>query len=373
MKFIHLADLHLGKKTFGYDRLEEQAHALDQVLALAKDRHADGIFICGDVYDTSLPNVEAVALLNRFVSQVHDLRIPLFMISGNHDSSGRLDFGKELLKESGVYIAGTYDGTIPCYDLEKEGQCVRIHLLPFIRPANVRYALNEDCRTWQQALQLALEKAQLKEGCPNILLTHQFYAGGILSDSEVANVGTLDQVTCDVLAPFSYAALGHLHRPQSVTKPEYRYPGTLLKYTLGDMDHEKTITVADVDAKGIHIEEVPVKPLRKMVRLEGNFGNLITNPERTDPEDYVYVVLTDPQEIDGAMDRLKDVYPHILKLEYKNRRPVHDSQDYAMDIRKMKEPQEIMAEFYALQNGQDLEADMADLLKECWEEIHAAD
>lgn len=373
MKFIHLADLHLGKKTFGYDRTEEQADALRQVIDLARCQQADGIFVCGDVYDTSLPNVEAVTLFNDFISQVHALHIPLFVISGNHDSSGRLDFGKNVLKESNIYMTGTYDGTIPYHDLEKGKEKVRIHLLPFIRPANVRYALDTDCRTWQQALQLALEKAQLKQDAANILLSHQFYAGGVISDSEVANVGTLDQVSTEVLEPFDYAALGHLHKPQSITKPQWRYPGTLLKYALGDMSHEKTITLIDTASQQVQVCEIPVKPLRDMVRVEGYFEDILKNTEGVDPETYVYVLLDDPHEIDQAMDRLKDVYPRIVKLEYRRKAITRDSQISTADIRKMKQPRDIIREFYEAQSGESLDPDMDLILENCWEELHAAD
>ncbi len=376
MKFIHLADLHLGKKVFGYDMMEEQQDVLNQVVTLAQARQVDGVLICGDVYDHPLPPVDAVNLLDQFLEALHCQHIPVLIISGNHDSAGRLDFGSGILKETAIHIAGTWNGQVEFVDFDQEGESVRIHMLPFVRPGIVRAALGVDCRDWNEALKLALDTTQFKEDAANILMSHQFYAGGQVCDSEAANIGTLDQVSTSVLEPFDYCALGHLHNPQSTGRPENRYPGTLLKFSFSEINAQKSITLIETHPDhSITIEEVPVVPKREMIHLKGMFADLLEKDfvRRVDREAYVYITLEDSQEVFQAFEKLRERYPRILKIEYCNLPRFRTLDEYTPAASRMKSPLEIVTEFYALQNDQDLSEAMKTQVQEIWEEMHETD
>lgn len=372
MKFIHLADLHLGKKVFGYDLMEEQKDVLSQVLSAADQYGAECVLISGDVYDTAVPSVEAVGLLDWFLKELHARRLGVYMISGNHDSASRLNFGSELLDSSGVHIVGIYDGSIPYFDLEKAGETpVRLHLLPFIKPGHVRARLNENCIDWSQAAKIALSKTEYRPDGLNFLLSHQFYAGAESCESEQLMVGNLDSISIDVLDGFDYCALGHLHTPQSVKKETIRYPGTLLKFSASELGKDKSITLVETGAdRAVTVHEIPVRPLRDLVRIQGTFDELVSRSflKSQNLDNYFYIVLDDEQEVFQVFDKLSLHYPRILKIEYSRRLEENSLEDLVIEKQEMKSPEEIFSEFYEAQNGRSLDPAMAALLNAMWEE-----
>lgn len=372
MKLLHLSDLHIGKKVHGHDLSEEQKDILSQVIAYAKDQKADAILISGDVYDTSMPGVEAVDLLDWFWTQLAALDIPVFVISGNHDSATRLGFGKELMKNARFYVATGFDGTVGHWDLEEGDLKVRIHLLPFVKPGVVRAALDADCTGWTEAVGLALDQAELLEDGKNILLSHQFYAGGQTCESEQLHVGGLDVVDCSVLDPFDYAALGHLHQPQSVKDSKNRYCGTLLKFSTSEIGTNKTVTMVDVSKEGIHIEELPLKPLHDFKKIQGTFNELVSRDfyENLDRDDYFYIVLDDEQEVYDGMLKLASVYPKILRMEYANKPQLQTQTQITTTDAKTLSPADLVAQFYASQRGTELDEERKALVTSLWEEIH---
>lgn len=376
MRLIHLADLHIDKKVFGYSMADLQRDVLGQVLDLAEQRAVDGVLIAGDVYDTAVPNVEGVGILDWFLSRLHEMNIPVFMISGNHDSAGRLQFASKMLEQAGVFIAGRYQGSVPFADLEKEGERVRIHLLPFIKPAMIRAVHENDCRDWTEAVRIALSKAELIVGGKNILVSHQFYAGAAPCESEQLIMGNLDQVDCAVLEPFDYAALGHLHNPQHVRCEKFRYPGTLLKFSASELNVKKTITLIDTSGPQIAIEEIPVRPARDFVRVSGTYEQLMNQDtvRRINPENYVYICLEDETELPNVLERLQTRYPRILKIEYLKKLPENQlEEDWSAMRSEMKNHEQILQEFYQRQNGTPLDETMKTMLEECWEAIHETD
>lgn len=383
MKLIHLGDLHLGKKVFGYDLMDEQRDALEQVLQTADSFQVDGVMICGDVYDTAVPSVEAVGLLDWFLDELHTRELPVYIISGNHDSAGRLNFGSALLEASDVHIASLYDGRIPHFDLSRPNpdspgkeERIRLHLLPFIKPVKVRAALDASCTDWSEAAALALSQAELLEDGVNILLSHQFYTGAKSCESEQLAIGNLDQISTDVLEPFDYCALGHLHTPQSVKKETIRYCGSLLKFSASELDSPKTITVVETGPdRTVSVHEVPVQPKRDFVRIQGTFDRLVSEAfyRTQNPDNYFYIVLDDEEEVFQVFEKLQVRYPRILKVEYSRRRQQSEA-DEAEDLQtQMKKPEDIFEEFYRKQNDRDLDASMKDLLHELWEASHEAD
>lgn len=373
MKFIHLADLHLGKKVFGYDLNEEQHDVLSQVLQLADERQVDGVFICGDIFDTAAPTVDAVELFDWFLSELHRRSLDVFAISGNHDSASRIQFGSRIFSESNIHIAGKWEGPLEYADLEKDGERVRIHLLPFIKPGMVRRRLECEAATWSEAIQIALNQAQMDQQGTNILLSHQYYRGAKPCESEVANIGTLDEIDNSCLEPFDYAALGHLHNPQSTGRPQNRYPGTLLKFSASELNVQKSLTLITTHpGQAVSIEEIPITPLRDMIRLQGTFEQLSARDfvRQVNTENYVYIVLDDCAEQFEAFEKLRILYPRILKVEYAHLPMVHTLDEYAAMETKTRTPLEIIGDFFLLQNGIDLDPDQKAIINECLEELN---
>lgn len=373
MKFIHLADLHLGKKVFGYDLIAEQKEALEAVLALVDEQQVDGILICGDVYDTAIPPIDAIALLDWFLNELHKRILNVFMISGNHDSAGRLGFGSELMKSSSIHIVSEWKGQIEYYDLENEKEKVRIHLMPFLRPSQVRLVYGCAVENWSDAIRIALEKAELDSQATNILLSHQFYKGATKGDSEIAHVGTIDEVDYAVLEPFDYAALGHLHNPQQAGRNTNWYPGTLMKYSASEINRQKSITL--IETKSDHSVEKRLYPLqlsRDFVRIEGTFDQLVSRDFRLkqNMENYFYIVLDDEQEVFDAYEKLHAIYPRILSISYDQIHQEHQLEEYTPLEASHQSPQMIIARFFEFQNGTKMDEDQTKMIEMCWEELH---
>lgn len=212
MKFIHISDLHIGKRVHEFSMIEDQKYILNEIARIIGEEHADGVLIAGDVYDKSVPSAEAVQVFDEFLTGLSGMKIPVFVISGNHDSAERLSFGAELLKESGIYLSKVYDGELKCVEMEDEYDSLYVYLLPFLKPAIVRHALQKDeINTYQEAVEAALGQAEIDTNKRNLLLAHQFVLGAGRSDSEELSVGGLDQIDGKAFDDFDYVALGHIH------------------------------------------------------------------------------------------------------------------------------------------------------------------
>lgn len=376
MRIIHLADLHLGKKVFGYNLEEEQRDMLAQVLALVEEKKTHAVLLCGDIYDTAMPPVSAVELLDWFLNELHTRGQSVLMISGNHDSAGRLSFGSQLLEASDLHIASVYDGSVPFVDLEEGEERVRVHMLPFIKPVTIRAVHERECASWDEAMAIAMETVELDLSVSNILMSHQFYMGSETSDSETHSVGTLDQISTSFLEPFDYAALGHLHKPQAVGDERFRYPGSLLKYSASELDWPRAFTVLETQPDhSVKIERIPAVPKRDFVRLQGTFDEIVSREFRqsVNPEDYVYIVLEDEQEVFQAFEKLSSIYERLLKIEYSHLHKGISAQDLQNVQTKMKSFEEIACEFFELQNGIEPSPQQKEALFDAWEAVHETD
>lgn len=374
MKLIHISDLHLGKKVCGYSMLEEQKDALQQVLHAAKENKAATVLVSGDVYDKDVPSTEAVELLNWFLSALVAEDIPLLMISGNHDSAIRLSFASELLEKSGVYIAGGYEGKVPWVDLEEDGQKVRVHMLPFIKPSSVRPYSDQEIDTYQQAFEEALKTTEKAEEGLNILMAHQFFAGSKVCDSEALIVGGLDQISADVLDPFDYAALGHLHSPQKAGKKGY-YCGTLLKYSPSEADQKKSMALITAENNEISLETIPVRPLHDMHRLKGTYQELTALPfvRNQKQDDYFVVEMTDEMPVPGAFSKLQTYYPGLMQLNCPALNTRQDPESlHVAEEAETKTPMELMKDFYSDMRGREMSDYQEKVLSELLEDLHAS-
>lgn len=375
MKILHLSDLHFGKRLNNFSLLEDQYHVNRQIFKLAKDTHIEAVIIAGDVFDRQIPSAGAVQLFDDFLNFWAELNLPVFIISGNHDSAERLSFGANIFSNNNIYISPVYNGQITPITLNDAYGKINFYLLPFIKPATVRpFFPDEKINSYTEAVQTVLKKLPLNKNERNILIAHQFVTGAVLSDSEEIVVGGLDNVDAHVFDAFDYVALGHIHTPQTILRDSIRYCGTLLKYSFSEANQQKCATVIDIKAKGqMDITAYPVKPLHDMRKIKGTYAELTDrqNYIGTDTDDYILATLTDEEDVPDAIGRLRSIYPNIMQLDYDNIRTRTRNNIEAVDINTSKAPLELFGEFYKLQNNQPLNETqsqiMQDLIAAIWE------
>lgn len=325
MKFLHLADLHLGKRVNGFSMLEDQAHILRQILAILDDEQPDGVLIAGDVYDKSVPTVEAVELLDGFLTELRTRGVPVLLISGNHDSPERLAFGGRVMDSCGIHISPVYDGALAPVTLHDEFGPVHVWLLPFVKPAHARrWFPDADIESYTDAVAEAVAHMDIDTAARNVLVTHQFVTGGTRSGSEELSVGGTDNVDSGVFAPFDYVALGHLHGAQHIGRETIRYAGSPLKYSFSEARQHKSVTVVTLGEKGdVQVRTVALTPLRELREIRGSYDELTARSfyeHTTYRSDYLHLILTDEQDVFDAMSRLRTIYPYLMTLDYDNAR-----------------------------------------------------
>ena len=378
MKIFHLSDLHLGKSVHEFSMIEDQKYILNEIQKAVVRENPSAVLISGDVFDRSVPSAEALKLFDDFIDFLVALKIKVFVIAGNHDSGDRLSFGSRMFTKSGVYIEGIYDGETLPYILKEMDLEVKVYMIPFIRPINVRrFFENEETvlpsLSYNDALQLVINSMDIDKERINILLTHQFVTGAVTSDSEEFSVGSLDNVDSSIFEPFDYVALGHLHRPQSIRRSTIRYSGSPLKYSFSEASNTKTITVVDIKGKDdITIKELPLKPLRDMCEIKGKYLDITSrNFYRTlDTENYYKIVLTDEESQPDVLAKLRIIYPNIMYLEYDNTRTRTNSNVMELDSNEKEYlPIEIFDLFYKEQNGRNLSDIQKDYLQDVMEQV----
>lgn len=356
MKFIHLSDLHIGKRVHEFSMTEDQKYILVQILAIVDREGADGVMIAGDIYDKPIPSAEAVQIFDGFLSKLAERNIPVFVVSGNHDSPERLAFGSQLMSSSGVYLSPVYEGEIKTIALSDSYGDICIHLLPFIKPATVRHVFeDEEITTYQDAVRAAIEHMDIDTTKRNILVAHQFVTGASRCESEEVSVGGLDHVEAAVFDSFDYVALGHIHSPQCMGRETVRYCGTPLKYSFSEALQEKSVTLVDMKEKGdITVSSISLTPLRDMRTIRGTYLEVTKQSfyAGTNTEDYMQVTLTDEEDIVDGLQKLRVIYPNLMRLEYDNKRTRENHLVEGIKAREQKSELELFEEFYELQNNQ---------------------
>lgn len=367
MKLIHLSDLHIGKRVNEFSMAEDQKYILNQILEIIDREQPDCVVIAGDVYDKSIPSAEAVQILDDFLTRLAGRKIPTAMISGNHDSPERLSFGAQLMKESGIYVSPVYDGQVQSIGFADEYGEVRVYLLPFLKPATVRHVYEEETvESYQDAVETAISHLPLDTSCRNVLVAHQFAAGASRCESEEMSVGGIDQVDVSVFDDFDYVALGHIHSPQSAGRPAVRYCGTPLKYSFSEAGQQKSVSVVELFKKGrVEIREVPLTPLRDMRKIRGTYLELTARSfyQGTNTEDYIQAILTDEEDIPDGMQKLRIIYPNLMRLEYDNRRTRENRQIQQAADAEEKSEAELFSQLYELQNNQPLDEEQKQFLE----------
>lgn len=376
MKLFHLSDLHLGKRVNEFSMMEDQKYILDQIINLCKTEQPAAVLIAGDVYDKPIPPAEAVELFDRFLVSLSVLGTQVFVISGNHDSAERLAFGGRLMQQSGVHFAPVYNGAVLPVALRDEYGPVLFWLLPFVKPAHVRrFFPREAIESYTDALRVAISAMQREDDQRNVLVTHQFFTGASRCESEEISVGGSDNVDCSVLEGFDYVALGHIHGPQQVGKETVRYCGTPLKYSFSEVGHKKSVTVVELEQKGVvNIRTLPLVPRHDMKELKGSYEELTLRsyydgqPWR---EDYLRIILTDEEDIPEAMARLRVIYPNVMRLDYDNRRTRSSAGVGDLPQAEELSPLQLFDRLYEKQNGRPLAEEetafVSALIEKIWE------
>lgn len=367
MKFAHLADLHLGKKLNGISLLEDQKYILNEVLTILRRQKIDALLLAGDIYQTAQPSSEALSLFDDFLGKLVDLNIPVYMISGNHDSEERIAYFSKLIKKANVFTNELFDGKTQAIQLKDEYGEIYVHLLPFIKPIDIKkYYPDEKIDSYQKMMEVVLEASNIDMNKRNILLCHQFITGGITSDSEVYAIGTLDNINHQVFDAFDYVALGHLHHPQHVGRKEVRYSGSLLKYSLSELTSNKSVTIVEIKEKGnVQIETIDLKPLRDMRELKGYYQDLMNEPYS---EDYMSIVLEDDIVLPDAYLSLMTNFPNMISYRLKKNNEVYEHEE--LTDMENKSVLDLFTDFYRGQNNDRMpSSEQLDLIKKIIDEI----
>ena len=374
MKFIHLSDLHLGKRVNEFSMLEDQEYILTKIINIIDDQKPDGVIIAGDVYDKSVPSAEAVELFDDFLVKLSNRNLKVFVISGNHDSAERIAFGGRLMDKSGIYMSPVYDGKIEPITVSDNFGDVNIYMLPFVKPANVRRFYPEsEISSYTDAIKTIIDDKSIDDSKRNILITHQFVTGASRTESEDISVGGTDNVDASVFEKFDYVALGHIHRSQKCTSDYIRYSGTPLKYSFSEANDKKEVVILDIKGKGtIELSFVPLVPKRDMVEIKGKYDELTLKSffdSTSYIEDYMHITLTDEDDIPDVLTKLRVIYKNIMKLDYDNQRTRHSVEINGADNVERKSPFEHFGEFYEMQNGQALSEEQSEFMTEIIEQI----
>lgn len=368
MKFIHLADLHIGKRVNGFSMLEDQKYILDRILEIARSEQADGLILAGDLYDKPVPAAEAVSLLDSFLTAAAKENRMIFAVAGNHDSAERMAFGAQLMSGRGVYLTPVYDGKTVRISLEDQWGEVCIHLLPFVKPAVVRHVFpEEEAESYQDAVRIAVSRMEIDPAKRNVLAAHQFVTGAFRCESEEISVGGLDNVDASLFDAFDYVALGHIHSPQHIGRETVRYSGTPLKYSFSECGQEKSVTVVELLEKGnVKVREIPLTPVRDMRKIRGTYLEVTQRSfyEGTNTRDYLQVTLTDEEDVPDGLQKLRIIYPNLMRLEYDNSRTRENrAVEGARDIREKSE-MEHFAQFYEMQNNRPMSTVQEEFVKQ---------
>ena len=377
MKFLHISDLHIGKRVNEFSMIEDQKYILEQILSIAKRERADAVIIAGDMYDKPIPSAEAVQLFDHFLTELAGQNKQVFVISGNHDSPERIAFGAQLMSGRGVYVSPVYDGTAAKISLTDAYGELFVYLLPFIKPASVRHALEKELKenlpeSYQEAVELAVGRMDIDREKRNILAAHQFVTGAGRCESEEVIVGGLDNVDAEVFEAFDYVALGHIHSPQWIGRETVRYCGTPLKYSFSEANQKKTVTVVELKEKGqTEFYTIPLEPLHDMRILKGTYLEVTAKTfyQDMDKEDYVKVILTDEEDIPDGLQKLRIIYPNLMRLEYDNSRTRQDRMIETAEDAEQKSKLELFEEFYEMQNNQPMSLEQEDYMEHLLEEI----
>lgn len=352
MKFLHTSDLHIGKRVNQVNMIEDQSEILQQIMTVAREEKVDAILIAGDVYDNTNPAAEAMAVLDAFLNELRASGIPMYLIAGNHDSGKRLGYFSRMARECDVFLSGEFSGQPEIFCREDAFGEVGIYCLPYVNPSMVRRWYPEaEIHSYEDALRVVLEHTPMPLSLSrrNVLLCHQFVTGAQLCDSEEMAIGGAENISASLFDAFDYVAMGHVHGPQYVQRPEVRYSGSPLKYSFSEANHRKSVTIVELLEKGrVELKTVPLRPRRDLRVVRGSLEELMEEPYS---EDYVHAIVTDELVVPDARVSLTTVFPNLMKFSVENSRTREDFDVLSMENLEKKSPLALFDDFYRLQNN----------------------
>ena len=372
MKIIHTGDWHIGKIVNEFSMIDDQRYILNELIKLINFEKPDVLIIAGDIYDRSIPPVEAVDLLNEVFSKILiDNKVKIVAISGNHDSGERVSFGSKILEKEGLYIQGIIEDEIKSIRIDDEEGSVNFYMIPYVDPAILRRKFNNpEIRNHNDAMKELINriKPSLNEGERNIVVTHGYvtYKRQAAMDKDVENlyelaelevsdserplsIGGTDLIDSDNFDCFDYVALGHLHGRQKVGREEIRYSGSLMKYSFSEINHKKGVVIIEIDGnKNINIRQEELSPKRNMRIIKGPLDELIKAglEDCSNREDYIQAILTDEGETIDPIGKLRSAYPNIMILKREEKKNIGTSLTAASKGYKSKSELELFEEYY---------------------------
>lgn len=372
MKILHLSDLHIGRALGDFDLLEDQKYIFQQIADLVVEYQVEAVLLAGDIYDRPVPSEGAVRLFDWFLRQLAEKASAVYIISGNHDSDERLNFGSSFFSAQGIHIAAKYEGELYHHCLDNGHEKVNFYLLPFVKASQIRHFFPElEIENYHEAVETVLQQAGIDKSQHNVLVAHQFVAGRHnppqLAGSEGAGtktVGLVEQIGTDCFQGFEYVALGHIHQPQAMGQENIRYAGSPLKYSLTECNSEKSAVLLEITDEQTKVELLPLRPRRQLRHLIGKMADLLLPENVQDTDDYIYITLTDEEPRDNAMNIVQSYYPNTVKLDYRNSHTEAINQDDAFETVNVYSYQELLEQFYQLVYGQDMPEEELTIMEE---------
>ena len=354
--------------------LEDQRYILNEIIKIIDDSQVNCVIIAGDVYDKSIPPVEAVEIFDNFLTCLARRKLHVLIISGNHDSAERMTFGAKLMSASGIHFAPVYKGKTEQVILEDKYGKINFYLLPFVKPSVVRpFFPEEKIETYTDAIRLIVKKMNVDKSQRNVIVAHQFVTGAERCESEEICVGGSENVDASVFDDFDYVALGHIHGSQKILKETVRYCGSPLKYSFSECDHKKSIPIVEINEKNnVKIDFAPLVPKLDLREIRGKYDEIMLkkNYENTNTEDYLHITLTDEYDIPEGFARLSTVFKNLMKLDYDNKRTKSVGEIDSGFENETLSPLELFQKFYNLQNNQHVNDEqnqiLTSLISEIW-------
>lgn len=371
MKIIHTSDWHIGKIVNEFSMIEDQKYILNKLIELIEIEDPKVLLIAGDIYDRSIPPVEAVELLNETLNKlIIEKEIQVLAISGNHDGGERLSFGGSILEKQGLYIAGRDEELYKKVTIKDENKNINFYLVPYKDPALTRKILEDkEIKSHNDAMISVVNKIkrELNKKEKNILVGHGYitmkrkdaikelenkYEVAELETSESErplSIGGTDLIDGNIFEDFDYVALGHLHGRQKVGREEMRYSGSLLKYSFSEVNQKKGVYILDINKENnIDIDFKPMKPLRDLRIIKGNIEDLLEEGRniKEGKNDYIQAILTDDGELINPMEKLKSVYPNTMLITRERKKEITEDKTSAKGEYKKKSKLELFKEFY---------------------------
>ncbi|MGN0620775.1 MAG: exonuclease SbcCD subunit D [Porcipelethomonas sp.] len=349
MKFIHISDLHIGKRVNGISMIDDQKIILKQIMSESLNHECRNIIIAGDIYDKPSPSAEAMEVFDSFVSDAAKNNIRLYIVSGNHDSAERISYYSEVVASSGIHVCGKYNGKLKKICTDDEFGEINIYLLPFIRPSNVKAFFPESkIESYEDAVKIAVNSENIDYNKRNILVCHQFITGAETCESEEFAIGGLDNVSAEIFEKFDYTAAGHIHGQQFIKQKNIRYSGSPLKYSFSEENHKKCMLLIEIKEKNdFNIKKIPFVVPHDMRTVKGSFDAIMDMPYS---EDYINAVITDEEVYPDTRADIATVFPNMMKFSIENSK-TSDTREVVSAYMENKSINQIFTDFYMMQNN----------------------